>query len=606
MMNKTAYSLATALFLACVSAQGQNFNPTVEVTNTYQSTSADAGKPASAMTVPDSLMRFDLDFDYQVFEKKYDGAYSFKPYMLNMTPEKNAYRGRRLYLKAGAGYSLHPVFDLVFAPVSKGPLDLSFYASHKSYFGNYAGLEAFNEDGVANLRSGDGVWKGYDALTKAGFNGHCNWNSATLSFGAGYWGLLTRDTVSRRSFNALDFNARIVSNRTDEKYFFYDFSLRGRYGQDTDRWTYPFMFMDKDNVIDTSEPQRKSLSEGIVALEGTFGPVLSHFNRVVADLDVISASYGGAFHNTASLVALTPKYELETGRWKFSLGLRLEALMHSEAAEDGHEVGMNTAKGKIVYPAVDITFAAGECVSISASATGGSVLNSYSSLLADNHHITFSQPFCALSSSQIGAMPFMDNSVEVVNGRIGVRGNLWKKLQFDIGGGFSMIENGLLESGVWVGGRFYPSITYQDYNTFYADALFALDAGKVRLDAGLHYRNMVRPLGDESALGLSIPELAADARIVVDINPRVYAGLTCSGSTAREGNLISVMSGQDELLRMTRIPGYLDVGLVAGYQVNRRLGVWAQGGNLLCETIQRNVGYAEKGPWGTVGITLNL
>ena len=267
---------------------------------------------------------------------------------------------------------------------------------------------------------------------------------------------------------------------------------------------------------------------------------------------------------------------------------------------------MGTHKGKIVYPAVNISFAAADNVLLSASATGGATLNPYSSLIEDNHHISFSQPFCALDPSQVGAMPFMDNSVEVVNGRLGVRGNLWKKLQFDIAGGFSMTENGLLESGIFVFDRLFPSITYQDYNTFYADALFALDAGKVRFDAGIHYRNMVRPVGEESSLGLSIPALTADARLVVDINSRVYAGLNLSGRTSRKGSVPGILVDEGEGLRQVRIPGYLDVGLLAGYQINRRLGVWAQGGNLLCETLQRNVGYAEKGPWGTVGITLNL
>ena len=606
MMKKLSYSLAIASVFLCSRSAAQNFNPTVEVTNTYQSTSADAGKPLSEMAVPDSLLRFDLDYDYQVFEKKYDGSYSFKPYMLNMTPEKNAYRGRRLYLKAGAGYSLHPVFDLVFAPTTKGGLDLSFFASHKSYFGNYAGIGASEEEGVAVLRPGDKVWKGYDALTRAGFDGHYNWNESTLTFGAGYYGLMTRDTVTTRGFHALDFNARMRSTSTEEKFFFYDFGIRGRFASERSKWTTPFIFLDKDNPTEALEPVGGSVSEGIVALEGTFGPVLNYFSRAVADLDVISASYGGDIHSTSSLIALTPKYELETGRWKFSLGLRLEALLHSAAPEESPEAAMGTHKGKIVYPAVNISFTAADNVLLTASATGGATLNPYSSLIEDNHHISFSQPFCALDPSQVGAMPFMDNSVEVVNGRLGVRGNLWKKLQFDIAGGFSMTENGLLESGIFVCDRLFPSITYQDYNTFYADALFALDAGKVRFDAGIHYRNMVRPVGEESSLGLSIPALTADARLVVDINSRVYAGLNLSGRTSRKGSVPGILVDEGEGLRQVRIPGYLDVGLLAGYQINRRLGVWAQGGNLLCETLQRNVGYAEKGPWGTVGITLNL
>ena len=54
-------ALVAALFPALASAQ--DFNPTVEVTNVYDVTMVDALKPAMKMAVPDSLLKFDLDFD---------------------------------------------------------------------------------------------------------------------------------------------------------------------------------------------------------------------------------------------------------------------------------------------------------------------------------------------------------------------------------------------------------------------------------------------------------------------------------------------------------------------------------------------------------------
>lgn len=84
------YILAAALLSAAPGLLGQNFNPTVEVTNVYQGDASDIHKPQLEMAVPDSLLRFDLDFDYEVFDKAYRGAYNFSPYMLDMRPEKDA------------------------------------------------------------------------------------------------------------------------------------------------------------------------------------------------------------------------------------------------------------------------------------------------------------------------------------------------------------------------------------------------------------------------------------------------------------------------------------------------------------------------------------
>ena len=136
MMNmKRMLLVSAALVMSAAASFGQNFNPTVEVTNTYQGNPSEVHKPQLEMNVPDSLLRFDLDFDYEVFSKPYQGAYSFKPYMLDMRPEKDAWRGRKLYLKAGAGYSLHPQLDFVFSPEQAGPFQMSVYATHRSYFG---------------------------------------------------------------------------------------------------------------------------------------------------------------------------------------------------------------------------------------------------------------------------------------------------------------------------------------------------------------------------------------------------------------------------------------------------------------------------------------
>ena len=88
-MRKNILAIAATLFCGVSFAQN-NINPTVEVTNTYQGDPSEVHKPQIGMAIPDSLLRFDMDFGYEVFEKPYQGAYNFKPYMLAMKPDKNA------------------------------------------------------------------------------------------------------------------------------------------------------------------------------------------------------------------------------------------------------------------------------------------------------------------------------------------------------------------------------------------------------------------------------------------------------------------------------------------------------------------------------------
>ena len=55
----------------------QNLDPTVEVNRAYEGKLMEVHKPVLKMEVPDSVMRFDLDFDYSVFESPYKGSYEF-------------------------------------------------------------------------------------------------------------------------------------------------------------------------------------------------------------------------------------------------------------------------------------------------------------------------------------------------------------------------------------------------------------------------------------------------------------------------------------------------------------------------------------------------
>ena len=75
-----------ALLAACHAASAQDLDPTVVVDRAYEGKLIEVHKPALEMAVPDSLMRFDLDFDYSVFDRPYKGSYEFNPYLLSMKP----------------------------------------------------------------------------------------------------------------------------------------------------------------------------------------------------------------------------------------------------------------------------------------------------------------------------------------------------------------------------------------------------------------------------------------------------------------------------------------------------------------------------------------
>ena len=189
-MKKTIIFIS--FVLAAVSMSAQNLDPTVEVSRAYEGKLIEVHKPDYEMQVPDTVRNFDLKFDYSVFDNPYRSSMEFNPYMVEMRPTTVLQDQPALYLLAGAGYTLHPVFDLVWSPRMKGPFQVDVHASHRSYVGDYRKLQR-DED-----------WWGYDLLSNAGLDLSYDWKKASLEVGASYYGVAVKDYMKKRDYNGLD------------------------------------------------------------------------------------------------------------------------------------------------------------------------------------------------------------------------------------------------------------------------------------------------------------------------------------------------------------------------------------------------------------------
>ena len=65
-MRKFEYIVLSlsALLMSASAAYSQDLDPTVVVDRAYEGKLIEVHKPALEMSVPDTVMRFDLDFDY--------------------------------------------------------------------------------------------------------------------------------------------------------------------------------------------------------------------------------------------------------------------------------------------------------------------------------------------------------------------------------------------------------------------------------------------------------------------------------------------------------------------------------------------------------------
>ena len=589
-MMKRYILVAIAALTASYSLGAQDLDPTVVVRRAYEGKLVESNKPQLDMQVPDSVTRFDLDFDYSVFDKPYMGAYEFNPYVLTMQPASAVQNPKQLYLRAGAGYTLHPVFDLVWATPFKEAFRMDVYATHRSYVGGY---RMFKPDLPADgpviidrwLQSGGDhgyMPNGYDLETRAGLDGSYDWKSGVVDFDASYYGIASKDNVKTRHYDALDIKAGVASKSLEDAYFKYDVDMHYRYGVDV------MEYLGSDT----------GLEEHVFGVEAVLGQVMHKeegTHKVLFDVGMDLAAYGHPEYSTvAGEFHIVPHYVFQyNSRLMADVGVRLAKVMRSDSPE-----GIFGAKEQVVYPDVTVTFdAVPQYLRVYTHVGGGNKMNTYSSILERNHHydLEFGR----------GLWPLMDFDVERVSAVLGFKGRVGK-FAYDLHGGYANYANALLDAVVigrpFESVEYMPGFGYTSYQKAFAGFDWNWKTESLKFDGALEYAYV---FGMKDSSGLFAPAaFTGDVALEYNWSRRIYAGVDCMFSTARHGSVIDML--QDNGVHEAVLPGYADLGVYFEYAPSHILSVWARGGNLLNMTIQRNPIYAEKGINFTVGVCLNL
>ena len=553
--------IAALAALFHVSAEAQDLDPTVEVRRSYEGKLVEKHKPALTMDVPDSVQRFDLDFDYSVFDSPYRGAYEFKPYLLDFRPSSHISDARRLYLRAGAGYQLHPELDVVWSPFARRSFGMDVYASHRSFIGRYLPVE----------NAIDTPWNGYDLHSKAGVSSRTDWEKASLRFDVGYFGIAQGDFLRKRSYNALDVNMGISSKSSKDEFFLYDINIGYRLSGDG---------------VSPVGARGLGVTGNDFTMDVTLGPVFRRSHRMLLDVEFDMTSYTGEIDASASMFSVVPHYVFDKGKWNFDLGLRLSAFDAPDS-----DRGFYSTKGQGVYPDIHVRYSVlEESLGLFAEIGGGNRLNTYSSLLERNSHFEMTY--------NGGIYDLLDNTVERINMSIGAEGRISSRFSYVFRGGYVNFKNTPLES-VWKIGSdggsnppvYMPGMGYTSLQSLYAGADILWKSDDLQVDGTVMYNHA---FGFDRSEGILAPAaLTGDVSVEYNWKRRIYAGVGCEFSTERKGVNYTVGA-------------YADLSLYAEYQMSRKLSFWFKGSNLLFMPVQRNPFYAEKGASFTLGLCLEL
>ena len=569
--------LTAALLFAGIAASAQNLNPVVEVTNTYEQSAAGIDKPDQTIAVPDSLLRFNLDVDYEMRTAPYKGAYEFNPYLVELKPMPRLTGEGTLLVRLGAGYGFHPELDAVWSPVKKDNFRMNLYARHNGYFGPYRSMisgsfmdtflrEAVNDNGVHVFQADkETLYNGSDATTSAGVNTLLNWNTGSWTSDLHYTNLLASDEWTQSNHHVVSLQTRVKSAQASPAY--YNLGVKGSYLARTD-----------------------GVKGGQLMLDGGIG---TNRRGSQARLDL----FGEAIftqRGEAGQFGFIPRYVFRIGSLHLNLGLKLAFTYRSQ--EDYYP-----NKGGFVFPDVRVDFrVVPEDFILYASATGGNVMRGYAPLLMENHFLA--------SFGNDG----YDVEVEHVNIAAGARGNIGRRLRFDSKLGFSYKTNAALwgffddpnrrieTEGFGTDYPVYscwsPYLGKDNYGLFYVDFEGGWESESVSADAHLRYQ--ASNLKNDYLFAPAA--FTAQAKFMYNWAERIKAGVNLDASTAR------MTQPETEGALVYSLPGYADLGLYGEYGITRKFAAWLKVGNLLNQEVQRTPFHAERGIYFTIGVQYHM
>ena len=542
-------NLAIAVMALCAPLSAQNINQSVQVTNDYVSRFSDFQKTGPSLQVPDSLYRFDYAFDYSVFETPYKGSYEFSPYRISVTPEARLYDGSKFFLRLGAGYTIHPQFEMAWQMLQTPDFAIGVFAEAGGYAGRYS------RRGVAESFSG------HDLNGRIGLGGQYLRPAVRLSYHFGYEGIFAgeggAEPYFRSGFSSVIAAGRIQSRERPGNQMFYDIDLQYRYSSDGGR----------------SEGQVSASGENNLRVAVSAGPVLASKYRILIDglfeleslrgddYYKVADSHGELFGGMrmASLGSIKPHVDFLLGPVRLDAGVRVD---YSKGTEQGAFSVSPDVTARMALLDADMELVAG--------VSGGQYIQSHYAVKQLNHFA-----FMMGSSAKI--------SREKLHVRAGLQGHAASRLQYELEAGYVSYQGMPLAS--------LYGVLPVDYNAAYVQGRFSWRGPRLELDADAKYSYLRL---NTLCAAFAPPAFVGELRGRYNWENRTWAGLFVEAQSSR----LSLASDG------VWIPWFANLGLTFEYRIDARWTFWAEAGNLLGMAIERAPGFIEKGQYGTVGFSL--
>ncbi len=559
---------------------------TVEVSRPYDINTDGIRKPTLPTAVDDSLHRFDVHFDYSIFNRPYGDLYDFTPYESIQLSTVGANRTPFVYARLGSQYAfgdkgLMPAGEIYLQSKPKKGFCSGLYGRHNSFFGDLG--RGFNWDPI--LKTGR-------MENTVGGDLTYDWETGEMMVDVKYDYDTYRFSPIRESSqfpcssghtNGIFTGAiNLNSAQKEENSIYYDVTFSYRNTKKALAMELP------STPFDTLR-----MREHFLNVSGFIGASFD-VHRIYIDMNIEYAAYGGVHDFNIGVVEFSPIYQYHRKRLDARLGVKFGSRygMAGTIAEPGLDLTPRSS----IFPDVDLRYTlVDKMLWAHAVVTGGNDLNPLSRMIDDCPLV--------LPDSQMG---FGSRPLDAT---LSLEGVVAGRLGFNLEGIYKIYRNKMIFVPVHdLTGLPMLTAAYRDVNQYSVQAELFWRSQELTVGGRLRYASY-RNQSDKSVV-TEMPVWTGNASFRYNFRERIIAQVECNFRSSThgymaEGYLFDASSLLPGPVRY-EVPPIIDLDLHLNYLINKNLSVFVKAGNLLNQRNQYMPLYLEPGLNLGGGICINF
>jgi len=335
---KAAALLFLMVFSVTTYAQNR-IDPTLEVKRDFDAKLAEIIKGKLNTSLPDSLSRFDLDFNYSVLDKPVRDLYDFSPLPSANLEKQGAARLPQFYARTGANLLPNPFASVKYQPNISQSVSLLLYGDYNSFFGKLPlfYIDYINPtDNHLLIKSDNKVISPY-TWYRAGANFKYDWKKGVvgvdLSYNDNYLGLTGFESSMTRS---VDYYGRNLDNMTQS---WVKTSLSRRNGvanvkvyvsshnPDNNTFHYSaavsFSSLNDKTKIEKQALDMYEIDEKNIDIDASIGYGFADHSNFSIGAKYENSKFSYTDDRSRNSIELYPHYTFQHKGWLFDLGVKL-------------------------------------------------------------------------------------------------------------------------------------------------------------------------------------------------------------------------------------------------------------------------------------------